>query len=242
MKLNPGDRIDELGRKNYKIIQNPKFFNFGTDAVLLSHFAKVKNNSFGVDLCSGGGIIPLLMHARNDSLKFSAIEIQTELCQLAKRSVELNNLSEKIEIIEADLREVSSFFPKDSADFVTVNPPYMPKNLPTNKSYEKMVARHEIFCTIDDIASAASHILKPMGSVFMVHRPQRLADICCSFRNNGLEIKIIQLVLPKANKTPSNVLIKATKGGKPGVLMPLPIVVYDENNNQTSLLKEIYNG
>jgi tRNA1Val (adenine37-N6)-methyltransferase len=240
--LKEGERLDNLGRKNYKIIQNPKFFSFGIDAVLLAYFAKVKKNLAGVDFCSGSGIIPLLMYARNETLSIKAIEIQSDLCDMAKRSVDINNLNKNIEIIEGDLRKIDQIINKNSIDFITVNPPYNSKNSLKNESDAIAIARHEIQCNINDIALAAKYILKPFGDIFMIHRPERIVDICSIFRENGIEVKIIQLVQSKLEKEPSNILIKARIGAKMGALIPKPIIIYNNKNEYTSLLKEIYDG
>ena len=237
------ERIDDLGRKNYKIIQNSEYFSFGIDAVLLAWFAKVHKNNVCVDLCSGNGIIPMLLEARNDvPATYKSVEIQQELVNMAKRSIKLNGLESKIEAICGDLREITQIFEPSYADIITVNPPYMPVGSLQNINDAKTIARHEVHCTLKDIASASKYLLKSKGKVYMIHRPQRLAEICNIFSHYNLEVKKIQLVQPKADLPPSNVLIEARQGAKPHLVMPKPIIVYNADGSYTKEIEDIYYG
>ena len=172
------ERIDDLQRNNYKIIQDPERFCFGMDAVLLSGFAKAKEGDRVIDLGTGTGIIPILMEAKTKASDFTGLEIQPESADMAQRSVELNHLESKIRIVTGDIKEASSLFGAATFDVVTSNPPYMTEHHGiTNEKSPKAIARHELLCTLEDVISQAARLLRPGGSFYMVHRPFRLVDI-----------------------------------------------------------------
>lgn len=239
--LKENERIDELHRNNYVIIQNPKKFCFGIDAVLLSDFAKAKKGDLVFDIGTGTGIVPILMEAKTDSEKFFAIDIQEDSVDMAKRSVYLNNLSNKIEIFHLDVKDISEKFKKNKFDVVTCNPPYM--NMGgglLNELNSKSIARHEIFCSLDDIIKATNYLLKSKGRFYMIHRPNRLCDIICTLRKYKLEPKIIRFVQSYYKKEPNMVLIESIKDGG-SMLKILPnLIVYDENKKYTKEINKIY--
>lgn len=241
-KLNPGERIDDLQRNNLKIIQNPEKFCFGMDAVLLTGFASsaIKRGANVLDLCTGTGIIPVLLSAKTEASHFTAIEIQKESADMAKRSVELNDLQQKIEIIEGDIKN-KEVINRDYYDAVTCNPPYMPagKGL-KNPDTPLAIARHEINCDLEDVIKISSYALKTGGKLFMVHRPQRLAEIFGFMRDCRLEPKRMRFVHPYADKEPNMVLIEAAKCGKPFLKIEKPLVVYREQGVYTDEIFEIY--
>lgn len=239
--LKENERIDELHRNNYVIIQDVKRFCFGIDAVLLSDFAKAKKNDIVFDIGTGTGIIPILMSAKTEAKKFFAIDIQKESVDMAKRSVELNKLNDKIEIFHLDIKNVFDKFEKNSVNVITSNPPYMNMGGGIINEYDaKAIARHEIFCTLEDIVKATSLLLKPNGKFYMVHRSNRLCDIICTLRQYKLEPKTIRFVQPYKNKEPNIVLIESVKNGKV-LLKVLPnLIVYNENRQYTDEVNKIY--
>lgn len=239
--LKENERIDELHRNNYVIIQDVKRFCFGIDAVLLSDFAKAKKNDIVFDIGTGTGIIPILMSAKTEAKKFFAIDIQKESVDMAKRSVELNKLNDKIEVFHLDIKNVFDKFEKNSVNVITSNPPYMNMGGGIINEYDaKAIARHEIFCNLEDIVKATSLLLKPNGKFYMVHRPNRLCDIICTLRQYKLEPKTIRFVQPYKNKEPNIVLIESVKNGKV-LLKVLPnLIVYNENRQYTDEVNKIY--
>lgn len=241
IKLFENERIDDLNRNGYKIIQNKKKFCFGMDAVLLSSFACANEGENVVDLGTGTGIIPILMEAKTKASHFSALEIQEDMAEMASRSVTLNKLDHKISIHTGDIKEASKIFGGASFDVVTTNPPYMSDNHGLkNPDISKAIARHEVLCTLDDISRESAKILKPGGRLYMVHRPFRLTDIIDSLRRYKLEPKRIRMVHPYIDKEANMVLIEAIRGGKPLVKVEPPIVVYKESGVYTEEIYTLY--
>lgn len=239
--INMDERIDDLHRNDYKIIQNPNKFCFGIDAVLLSGFANVKKNENVLDLGTGTGIIPILLEAKTQGKKFIGLEIQQESVDMAKRSVKLNRLEEKIEIIEGDIKQATLTFKPSSFDVITSNPPYMNNgNGLTNVLMPKAIARHEILCTLEDVISTASKLVKVGGRFYMVHRPHRITDIICLLRQYKLEPKRIRFVHPYIDKEPNMVLIESIRHGKPMMKIEPPLIVYKDKNEYTDEIFEIY--
>lgn len=235
------ERIDDLHRNQYKIIQNSKKFCFGMDAVLLSGFANVKENEVALDLGTGTGIIPILLEAKTNGKHFSALEIQEESADMARRSVQLNHLQDKIDIITGDIKEASKIFGAASFDVVTTNPPYMTGHHGlVNPNMEKAIARHEIHCTLEDVIREGAKVLKPGGRFYMVHRPFRLAEIIGVLAKYKLEPKHMRFVHPYIDKEPNMVLIEAVKGGKSRVTIDAPLIVYKEPNVYTDEIYEVY--
>lgn len=235
------ERIDDLQRNHYKIIQNTKKFCFGMDAVLLSGFAKVKEGEQVLDLGTGTGIIPILLEAKTKGKHFSGLEIQEESASMAKRSVELNNLQDKIDIVVGDIKEASNIFGAASFDVVTTNPPYMTDSHGLlNPNMEKAIARHELLCTLEDVIRESSKLLKTNGRFYMVHRPFRLAEIIVVMKKYKLEVKHMRFVHAFIDKEPNMVLIEAMKGGKPRVTVDSPLIVYKEPGVYNEEIYEIY--
>ena len=235
------ERLDDLHRNGYMIIQDPKRFCFGVDAVLLSDFAKAKRNEKVLDFGTGTGIVPILMEAKYPENKFYGLEIQLESVEMAKRSVLYNNLQGKIEIVEGDIKNVTEIFKPSSFDVITVNPPYMNSGGGIINSYDpKTIARHEVLVTLEDIAVQASKLLKFGGRFYMVHRPHRLVDIMCVLRENKLEPKKIRFVQPYADKEPTMVLVEAARSAKPMLKVMASLVIYDSNGNYTEEITKIY--
>jgi tRNA1Val (adenine37-N6)-methyltransferase len=239
--LKENERIDDLQRNGYRIIQNAEKFCFGMDAVLLSGFARVKDGARVLDLGTGTGIIPILLEAKTGALHLVGLEIQEESADMARRSVMLNGLEDKIEIVTGDIKEASGMFGLSSFDVITCNPPYMiGQHGLTNPDAPKAIARHEILCTLDDVVKNASRLLKPGGSFFMVHRPFRLAEIINVMTSYKLEPKRMQLVYPYVDKEPNMVLIEGCRGGKPRMTVEKPLIVYKEPNVYTDEIYDVY--
>ncbi len=248
MELKKDERIDDLEYKGLKIIQNQKGFCFGIDSVLISDFAKdVKNNSVGVDLGTGTGIISILLSAKTKLSKIIGVEVQKDVADMAKRSVLLNGLQNKIEIVNINLKDIKekknkeSLFARESFDFVVTNPPY--KKLETGKINENenlYIARHEITANLEDFMQVTNFLLKDKGKMYMVHRPERLVDIMQLMRKYKLEPKRIRFVYPSINKEPNLVLISGVKNARPFLKIDKPLVVY-ENGKYTDEILKIYN-
>ena len=241
VELKAGERIDELQRNGYQIIQNENGFCFGMDAVLLSGFAKVKRGENALDLGTGTGIIPILLEAKTEGRHFTGLEIQETSADMAQRSVCLNDLNEKVEIVRGDIKEAADLFGKASFDVVTSNPPYMTGQPGlVNPDMPKAVARHEILCTLEDVIGQASALLKENGRFYMVHRPFRLAEIMVTMSRYRLEPKRMKLVYPFVDKEPNMVLIEGLKGGRPRVTVEKPLIVYEKPGVYTSEIYDIY--
>lgn len=237
----PEERLDELHRNNYKIIQNPNKFCFGMDAVLLSGFAEVKEGEVALDLGTGTGIIPILLEAKTKGKHFSALEIQEESADMARRSVAYNDLSDKIDIITGDIKEASKIFKAASFDVVTTNPPYMNHHHGlVNPNLPKAIARHELLCTLEDVIREGAKVLRPGGRFYMVHRPTRLVEIINVLTKYKLEPKRLKMVHPYVDKEPNMVLIEAVRGGKSMLKVESPLVVYQAPNVYTEEIYDIY--
>lgn len=241
VELKTGERIDDLQRNGYGIIQNPEKFCFGMDAVLLSGFANVKKGGRAIDLGTGTGIIPILMEAKTEGESFTGLEIQEESADMAKRSVLLNRLENKINIVLGDIKNVTEIFERSSFDTVTSNPPYMTGGRALiNPDEPKAIARHEILCTLDDVVAAAAALLKPQGAFYMVHRPNRLVGIFETMRRHRIEPKRMQMVFPYAEKKANMVLIEGRRGGGEQLIVEKPLIIYKEAGKYTDEIYDIY--
>lgn len=241
INLKPEERIDDLQRNGYRIIQNPGRFCFGMDAVLLSSFAKVKKGERVLDLGCGNGVIPLLLEAKTEGEKFFGLEIQEESADMARRSVALNGLESKIEIVTGDMKEAVNIFGAASFHVITMNPPYMTGNHGlVNPSDAKAIARHEITCNLEEMIREASRVLMPRGRFYMVHRPFRLAEIMSLMVKYHLEPKRMRLVYPYVDKEPNMVLIEGLRDGNSRITVEPPLIVYKSPGVYTEELKKMY--
>lgn len=239
--LHENERLDELHRNGYKIIQDKGRFCFGMDAVLLSGFARVKQGEKVLDLGTGTGIIPILLEAKTDGEHFTGLEIQPESADMASRSVAYNDLQGKIDIVVGDIKDASQRFGASSFDVITTNPPYMiGQHGIKNDQDAKAIARHEILCDLDDILRESAKMLKPSGRFYMVHRPFRLAEIFSKMIEYRIEPKRMQLVYPFVDKEPNMVLIEGLRGGKSRVTVEKPLIVYKEPGVYTDEIYDIY--
>lgn len=235
------ERIDDLQRNGYHIIQKKKGFCFGMDAVLLSGFARVRAGECALDLGTGTGIIPILLEAKTEGKHFTALEIQEEVADMAARSVRLNGLEHKVEIIQGDIKEASRIFGRASFDVVTSNPPYMnDKHGLKNPDRKKAIARHEVLCTLEDVVREAAAVLKPGGRFYLVHRPHRLAEIFAVLNRFQLEPKRMKMVHPFVDKEANMVLIEAAKGGRSMIKVEAPIIVFKEPGVYEDEIRNVY--
>lgn len=236
------ERIDELQRGGFRLIQDPDKFCFGTDAVLLADFAKAKAGEKVCDLCTGTGVIPLLMLARYPGSFYTGVEIQPDMAEMAERSMILNDVEDKIRILGGDLRRIRFMLPANSFDVVTVNPPYMkvrPDSL-KNDSSSVSLARHEIACSLSDVMAAAKFLLRTHGHFYMVHRPSRLSEIFEEMLKAGIEPKRMQLVYPYRDKEATQVLIEGTLGGGKEMRIEPPLITYEAPGVYTEEMLKVY--
>lgn len=239
--LHEHERLDELHRNGYKIIQDKDRFCFGMDAVLLSGFARVKAGERTLDLGTGTGIIPILLEAKTDGSHFTGLEIQLESADMAERSVAYNDLQDKIDIVVGDIKDASQRFGASSFDVITTNPPYMiGQHGIKNDQDAKAIARHEVLCDLDDILRESAKMLRPGGRFYMVHRPFRLAEILSKMVEYRIEPKRMQLVYPFVDKEPNMVLIEGLRGGKSRITVEKPLIVYQEPGVYTDEIYDIY--
>ncbi len=243
MDLLENERIDDLEFKNLKIIQNRLGFCFGIDSVLLSDFAKgIKKNSIVVDIGTGTGIISILLSAKTDIKKIYGIEIQEDVANMAKRSVALNELEDKIEVINTNIKDIFNFLEPNKIDAIVTNPPYMKLNTGAqNEEKKKLISRHEVECTLEDIIKISYKLLKSNGEFYMVHRAERIVDILYYLRQYKLEPKVLRFIQPKENKEPNLVLIKAVKNAGYQLTLEKPLIIYNNDGSYTDEILEIYN-
>ena len=236
-----GERLDDLQCNGLYLIQDPDKFCFGIDAVLLSNFVKVKKNGHVVDLCTGSGIVPILLSAKTGAKKITGIEIQSDIADMARRSVSYNKLDEKIDIINDDISNALKYINNCSVDSVCVNPPYMKDTTAIkNPELPMAIARHELLTDLETVINIASKLLKESGKFFMVHRPSRLSEIFASMRQNRIEPKRLRFIHPYIESKANLVLIEGAKGS--GVWMDVepPLVVYKDKNVYTYEVLKIY--
>lgn len=232
MLLNENEQIDDLHYKGLKLIQKDGGFRFGIDAVLLANFAKTSKASRIVDLGTGTGIIAVLLAGKTEAEHITGVEILPEMAEMAKRSILLNNLENRVDILNIDLKECVKLLGYECADMVVSNPPYVDSGCGLlNNSGEKAVARHEILCTLDDVVSTAASLLKNKGQLNIVHRPERLADVICTMRKYSLEPKLMQLVYPGEGKSPNLVMIRGYKDGNKQMKVLEPLYIYNRDGS-----------
>lgn len=242
MEILDNERVDDLQLKGLKIIQKEDGFCFGIDAVLLAHFANVKNKDVVLDLGTGTGIIPILIAGHTNANNITGVEIQTEIADMAKRSVCLNNLEDRINILNDDLKNIDKYLKHNSFDVIVTNPPYIKHNSGIiNETDTKAISRHEIKCSLEDVIRISAKLLKHNAKFCMVNRPDRLVDIITLMRKYKLEPKVIRFVHSSMKKAAKLILVQGIKGAKSELKVLEPLYVYDENGNYTSEIDYIYN-
>lgn len=239
--INEDENIDDLQLKGLNLIQKKDGFKFGIDAVLLSDFANVKTKHRVIDLCTGTGIVPFLLYGKYNPSEIVGVEIQEDMVEMAGRSVKLNSLEDKVSFLNLDLKNTEQLKKLGRFDVLTVNPPYKLNNSGILNPLDKLaIARHEIMCNLEDVIYAARVLLKDNGRMFIVHRPERLADIFCLMRKYKIEPKRVKMIHPKANKAPNIVLVEGQRDGGAYLKWDTPLYVYDENGNYTNEIDKIY--
>ncbi|GAA0070549.1 tRNA1(Val) (adenine(37)-N6)-methyltransferase [Clostridium sardiniense] len=240
VEIKDNENIDDLQLNGLMLIQKTDGFKFGVDAVLLSDFANVKKKHKVIDLCTGTGIIPFLLYGKYNPSSIKGIEVQEDMVEMANRSVNLNE-TYNIEFIHRDLKDIDFLKTVEKADVITVNPPYKLNNAGiVNPSDKLSIARHEVLCNLENVIEASRILLKDNGRLFMVHRPERLADIITLMRKYKIEPKRIRMVHPNKNKAPNIVLVEGQRDGGSFLKWDAPIYVYNEDGNYSDEINRIY--
>ncbi|UXR86624.1 tRNA1(Val) (adenine(37)-N6)-methyltransferase [Staphylococcus felis] len=240
--LQKNERFDHLIKEDLHIIQNDAYFSFSTDALLLGHFTEVRQRDRILDMCTGNGVIPLILSDKGENL-ITGIEVQSELVDMARRSVSYNQLETRINIMHMDINEIPSQFKPSQFDLVTCNPPYFKMNQVHQHQLEAhKIARHEVLCTLDDCLRVANHALKEGGRIVMVHRAERMLDIFESMRRYQIEPKKLNMIYSKQHKEAQTIVVEGRKGGRQGLKIASPFYIYDQNNAYTDEMRRIYYG
>ena len=239
IELLDDEQLDDLELCGLRIIQKKDGFKFGTDAVLLSDFAKDIHSEHTLDLCSGTGIIPFLLYGKSKTKKYTLVEIQKDIAKMAKKSVELNLLCDNMKVVCEDLKNAVSVFGKRQFDLITCNPPYIRDSV-MNENDSKTIARHEVMCTLEDIIKVSSELMKTTGRLAMVHRPSRIAELLYLMKKYKIEPKRMRFVQKTPSAPPILVLVEGLFGAKSDVIVQNPLILYNEDMTETSELKEIY--
>lgn len=241
VKINIDEGIDDLQLKGLKLIQKQQGFRFGVDAVLLSDFANIKNKHRVVDLCTGTGIIPFLAYGKYNPKEVIGLEIQDDMVEMANRSSELNDITDIVKFVHGDLKNKKLIDSLGKFDVVTVNPPYKLNNAGIVNPNDKLaIARHEVMCTLEDVIIACRRLLKDNGRMFIVHRPERLADIFGLMRKYKIEPKRVRMVQPNTKKAPNIVLVEGQRDGGAFLKWEETLYVYDDNGNYSEEIDRIY--
>lgn len=239
--LKEDESLDDLELKGIKIIQKKYGFRFGVDAVLLANFANVRKGFRVIDMCTGTGIVPFIIAGKTEASSIIGLEIQSDMVEMAKRSVELNHLKDRMEFIHGDLKDKNLLKSMEKANVVTVNPPYKLGGAGIKNPEDSLaIARHEICCNLEDVISAARILLKDNGRFYMIHRPERLIDIFCLMRKYKIEPKRVRMVHPNKDKAPTMVLVEGQRDGGAFLKWDNPLYVYDEKGNYSEEIERIY--
>ncbi|EPD5421346.1 tRNA1(Val) (adenine(37)-N6)-methyltransferase [Staphylococcus pseudintermedius] len=240
--LQPGERLDYLIREDLRTIQNDAVFSFSTDALLLGHFTEVRKRDRILDMCAGNGVIPLLLSDKGNNV-ITGVEIQPQLVNMAVRSVQYNHLEDRITMVEMDINALIQAYSPAQFDLITCNPPYFKANQTNQHQLEAhKIARHEIYCTLDDCLRVSNHLLKEGGRVVMVHRAERMLDLFESMRHYRIEPKRLHMIFSKPGKAAQTIVVEGRKGGRQGLDIAPPFYIYDEQGDYTPEMKEIYYG
>lgn len=241
IKINVDESVDDLQLKGLNLIQKQQGFRFGVDAVLLSYFANIKNKHRVIDLCTGTGIVPFLAYGKYGPKEVIGIEIQEDMVEMANRSSLLNNTTDVVKFVHGDLKDKALLDSLGKFDVLTVNPPYKLNNAGIINPNDKLaIARHEVMCTLEDVIIAARRLLKDNGRMFIVHRPERLADIFGIMRKYKIEPKRVRMVQPNTKKAPNIVLVEGQRDGGAFLKWEETLYVYDDNGNYSEEIDRIY--
>lgn len=235
------ETLDDLQLKGLFVIQKKTSFRFGVDAVLLANFAKIRNGDKVIDLCSGTGIIPFILAGKTKAEHITGIEIQENMVEMSRRSTIYNCLGDRITFFTGDIKNVGFLESHAKADVITVNPPYKLKNsglISVDK--DNAIARHEICCTLEDVIKAAKTLLKDNGKMYMIHRPDRMADVLWEMRKLKIEPKLLRMVHSNLKKAPCMFLVEGQNNGGAFLKWEAPLYIYDEKGNYTDELNKIY--
>ena len=243
IELSENEKIEDLQFKKLKIIQNKKELFFVIDSILLSDFAKeIKKDAKVIDLGTGTGIIATLLCEKTKLKKIIGIEKQKEVSEMAQKSIKLNQLENKFEIINEDIINIEKILEKNNFDAIVTNPPYKKKGTGIeNEEKKKIISRHETTATLEDFIKISKNLLKDKGEFYMVHRPDRLVDILNDMRKYKIEPKILRFVFSNKNSEPKLILIKGIKNAKPFLKVENNLYIYDDEGNYTKEIEEIYN-
>lgn len=241
--LHSDERLDDLQLDNLHLIQNPNWFCFGVDAVLLADYSSknIKKGSRVLDLCTGNGIVPILLSSKSKAEHITGLEIQEPVAEMAARSVILNNLQSKIAIEQGDLKDAPQRFGRSSFQYITCNPPYKESGAGlTTQSDTTTLARHEILCSLEDVVRVSSIILEPLGKLCLIHRPERLIDIILLMKKYNLEPKRLRFVHPYPNKTATMILVEGVRQGRPKLFLDPPLYIHEEKGIYSKEINSIY--
>ncbi len=239
--MNQWERWDDLQLGGLGIYQDKRLFCFGVDAVLLADFCRVRPGERVLDLCTGNGIIPILLAGKTKVAHITGLELSSKNCELFQKSIEKNKLEERLTVCCGDVKEIRSLVTCGSFDALTCNPPYMEVGRGLlNASDELTWARHEVMCTLADVLTAAAWSVKSGGRVSLIHRPDRMEDLLVGMRQRKIEPKRFRAVYPKPGEKATMILVEGLLDGKPGMDVLPPLYIYDEQGNETEEIKRIY--
>lgn len=239
--LNEDETLDDLELKGIMVIQKKNAFRFGVDAVLLANYAKVSKGMKVIDFCTGTGIVPFILAGKTEASNITGIEIQADMVEMAKRTIKYNKMEDRVNIYAEDLKNISFIKNLPKVDVVTVNPPYkLAHSGIVNENNAEAIARHEICCTLEDVIISSKYVLKDNGRMFMIHRPERLADIFCAMRKHRIEPKSVKMVYPSLGKAPNIVLVEGQKYGGSFLKWEPSLYVHEQNGDFSDEINKIY--
>lgn len=231
-KINNNERIEDLGDKGLKIIQARNSYRFSIDSILLVNFIRVKNYEQVIDLGTGSGIIPLLLFDKRKGLSIYGVEIQEDLADMAKRSVELNKLQDHITLIREDFRNIKKIFKSNQFDVVVSNPPYISlRQGKINPLDSRAIARHEIKGDLEDLISVSNYLLKNKGRIYLIYKSNKLIKLMVTLKKYGIEPKVIKFIHPRPGEEANLILLEGIKGGEGELKIQNPLFLKTNEKN-----------